>query len=171
MSVVHNGGSEKAVEQNWTSGLTYHLPMKHMSLCRFEQIKRYLHISPPETPPLTSIRPPANPVSHPGPSTHPAPPPVTPKPSRQCKRKSAQAEPILMVYGKLEPLATQVATASKVYLLPATELSLDEMIVKFKGRSKDTNTFKHKPIKKRYKIFALCVTRGVISIGINNKIK
>jgi hypothetical protein len=61
-----------------------------------------------------------------------------------------------MVYDKLEPLATQVVTASKAYLLPATELSLDEIIVKFKGRSKDTNTFKHKPIKKGHKIFALC---------------
>jgi hypothetical protein len=55
------------------------------------------------------------------------------------------------------------------------------MIVKFKGRSADTNTFKKKPIKKGHKVFALCWrgytwdwrynsrTQGIINSGSKKK--
>jgi hypothetical protein len=54
------------------------------------------------------------------------------------------------------PLAFFLLYFHTAYLLQVTELSLDEMIVKFKGRSADTMKFNHKPIKKGHKVFAIC---------------
>jgi hypothetical protein len=100
---------------------TIHRPMQDggISLVRFEQIKRFLHISPPEK---TSAVPAQLP------------------PGRRRKKNTQPS-----VYDKLEPLASQVVQSSKAYLM-----------IKFKGRSADTNMVKNKPIKRGHKIFALC---------------
>src|SRR5436305_13225740 len=46
-------------------------------------------------------------------------------------------------------------TASQRYYTPRTNVAIDEIIVRFHGRSSDTCKMPSKPIKQGYKIFAL----------------
>ena len=57
---------------------------------------------------------------------------------------------------KLEPLASWVRQQSKNLYLPASQVAVDEMMVRFGGRSKHTVKMPNKPISEGYKIFALC---------------
>ena len=93
--------------------------MNNMSLDRFEDIKRYLHLSPPIS---------------------------------QLESSSRTFE----WWMKLEPLASWVRQQSKKLYLPASQVAVDEMMVRFGGRSKHTVKMPNKPISEGYKIFALC---------------
>ncbi|KAF7501968.1 hypothetical protein GJ744_006158, partial [Endocarpon pusillum] len=64
-------------------------------------------------------------------------------------------------YKKVEPLATRFrnATTPQVYELPQN-LSIDEQLVKFKGRSKHTIQMNSKAAGQGYKIYSLCSTDG-----------
>ena len=86
-----------------------------MSLTRFEQIKRYLHVSDPRI---------------------------------ELDRQHW--------YKKLSPLAEQLQESFRHYFVPGTKVAIDEMMVRFCGRSLHTLKVKNKPIKQGYKIFALC---------------
>lgn len=57
---------------------------------------------------------------------------------------------------KVEPLLSQVHNASKLYYFPALNVSIDEMMIRFSGRSAHTVHIKNKPIPKGFKIFSLC---------------
>jgi hypothetical protein len=57
---------------------------------------------------------------------------------------------------KLEPLSSILRERFQRHLLPATPVSIDEMMVRFTGRSPHTTLIKGKPIPKGYKIIALC---------------
>jgi hypothetical protein len=46
-------------------------------------------------------------------------------------------------------------TACQTYLIPGTEVAIDEIMVRYHGRSSDTCKMPNKPIKQGYKIFAL----------------
>jgi Transposase IS4 len=46
-------------------------------------------------------------------------------------------------------------TACWTYLILGTEVAIDEIMVRFHGRSSDTCKMPNKPIKQGYKIFAL----------------
>ena len=46
-------------------------------------------------------------------------------------------------------------TACQQCLIPETEVAIDEIMVRFHGRSSDTCKMPNKPIKQGYKIFAL----------------
>lgn len=59
-------------------------------------------------------------------------------------------------FAKIEPFSNALRVASMRYLVPPTELSIDEMMVRFTGRSLHTIKIKNKPIKQGYKLFALC---------------
>ena len=85
-----------------------------MTLKRFEQIKRYLHLSEPfETLPRRSW------------------------------------------YQKLLPLADRLRKSFQAYMVPASDVSIDEMMVRFAGRSFHTLQVPGKPIPLGYKILAL----------------
>ena len=86
-----------------------------MSLNRFEQLKRYFHVSDP-----------------------------------RLELDSGHW------YEKLEPLASVLRQRFRQYYLPATKVAIDEMVVRFCGRSRHTLKIRNKPIKEGYKIFALC---------------
>jgi hypothetical protein len=58
-------------------------------------------------------------------------------------------------FEKMEPLADQVQANFQRWAVLATDVAIDEMMVKFKGRSKDTVRMRDKPIKEGYKVFAL----------------
>ena len=89
--------------------------LRTMSLKRFSQIKRYLHISDPKE---TLSR------SH--------------------------------WHYKLEPLNSLIRKRCQQYYLPSSNVTIDEMMIRFGGRSHHTYRMPSKPIKEGYKIFALC---------------
>jgi hypothetical protein len=92
-------------------GLTIHRPMESMTFFRFQQIKRYFHVSPPIT---------------------------------------------TQWHMKLEPLASLLRTKFQAYVVLGQNVSFDEMMVPFAGRSKHTLKMKNKPVKEGFKIWALC---------------
>ena len=94
-----------------------HKPMEFMTYYRFQQIKRYFHVSPPPTPT-----------------------------SRQ----------LIHWHTKLEPLASLLRTKFQAYVVLGQNVSFDEMMVPFAGRSKHTLKMKNKPISEGFKIWALC---------------
>jgi hypothetical protein len=57
---------------------------------------------------------------------------------------------------KLEPLASLLRTKFKAYVMLGQDVSFDEMMVPFAGRSKHTLKMKNKPVKEGFKIWALC---------------
>ena len=64
-------------------------------------------------------------------------------------------------YKKVEPLATRFreATTAEVYQLPQ-HLSIDEQLIRFKGRSKHTIQMNSKAAGQGYKIYSLCCANG-----------
>jgi Transposase IS4 len=57
---------------------------------------------------------------------------------------------------KLEPLASLLRTKFQAYVVLGQNVSFDEMMVPFAGRSKHTLKMKNKPVKEGFKIWALC---------------
>lgn len=107
--------SVNGIEKLWNKGLKapVHYIAQKMSMKRFQQIKRFLHISEP----YADNRP---------------------------------------YYAKVEPLLSHICNISKKLYMPSTNISVDEMMVRFSGRSTHTIRIKNKPTPEGYKIFALC---------------
>jgi hypothetical protein len=59
-------------------------------------------------------------------------------------------------YIKLDPLASLLCTKFQAYVVLGQNVSFDEMMVPFAGRSKHTIKMPNKPIKEGFKIWALC---------------
>jgi Transposase IS4 len=57
---------------------------------------------------------------------------------------------------KLSPLSDLLRTKFKAYVVLSQNISFDEMMVPFAGRSKHMLKMKNKPIKEGFKIWALC---------------
>jgi hypothetical protein len=57
---------------------------------------------------------------------------------------------------KLQPLSNILKQRYQQYCTPATPVAVDEMVVRFQGRSVHTSVIKGKPIPEGYKILALC---------------
>jgi len=79
----------------------------------------------------------------------------------QLKRYFHVADPRVQLdlkhwHQKLEPLASILRQRFRQYYLPGTKVAIDEMVVRFCGRSRHTLKIRNKPIKEGYKIFALC---------------
>jgi hypothetical protein len=110
--------STSNISSYWNkSGLTIHKPMEYMTFFRFEQIKRYFHVSPP--------------------------------PTSTCL-------PTAHWHTKLSPLSNLLRTKFKAYVVLGQNVSFDEMMVPFAGRSKHTVKMKNKPVKEGFKIWVLC---------------
>jgi hypothetical protein len=104
-----------SLNQYWNEDLKFpiHHISKQMSLKRFEQIKRYLHVSPP----MATIN---------------------------------------NYFDKLEPLLSKVRDVSKQLYTPSSNVSVDEMMVRFSGRSAHTVRIKNKLTPEGFKILSLC---------------
>jgi len=102
-------------QRHLASPRRYKVPKNCMSLVRYQQIRRYFHVSDP---------------------------------TLQLDQKDW--------YKKLSPLADRLKESFQKYYLPGTKIAIDEMMVRFCGRSSHTVKVKNKPIKQGYKIFALC---------------
>src|ERR1700730_2274352 len=105
------------IKSYWSKdSLTIHKPMEHMTFYRFEQIKRYFHMSPPSQP----------------------------------------NEPKGQWYMKLSPLFEVLQRQFQTYVILGQNVSFDEMMVLYTGRSQHTLKMKNKPISEEFKIWALC---------------
>lgn len=60
------------------------------------------------------------------------------------------------IFDKLEPVASYLREAFKRVVTPATAVAIDEMIVRFKGRSVHTVMMRGKPVPQGYYVLALC---------------
>ena len=90
-----------------------------MSLNRYENLRRYLHLSVPEKP------------------------------------HSDDEENAELWWWRLDPIITLFHDGCRRYLIPGTAVAIDEIMVRFYGRSADTFKIPRKLIKQGYKIFAL----------------
>jgi len=61
-------------------------------------------------------------------------------------------------FPKLEPLNRIIRDRCQKYYLPASNVTVDEMMIRFGGKSYHTYRMPSKPIKEGYKVFALCDT-------------
>jgi Transposase IS4 len=100
-AIIYMGVHEEPqVEMYWNTdfnkGPLHSIPT-HISLCRFEQIKRYCHISCPEGDDRAGYHLPTNKIR----------------------------------WYKVEPLASSVQLSSQRYHSPSSEVSIDELIVRF----------------------------------------
>ncbi|GBC01514.1 hypothetical protein RclHR1_42090001 [Rhizophagus clarus] len=59
-------------------------------------------------------------------------------------------------YSKVDPLTTHIQTVFKTICILSLNVSIDEMIARFSGRSAYTVRIKNKPTPEGYKIFSLC---------------
>ena len=87
---------------------------------------------------------------------------------RFLKINNGRTEPSDMGKGpdwwkKLEPLATDFQTASLKYYQPGSIVSVDEQLIKFKGRSRHTLQIASKHARKGLKIYSLCQNNYLIS--------
>jgi hypothetical protein len=75
----------------------------------------------------------------------------------QIKRYFHVSPPITTYWHmKLEPLASLLRTKFQAYVILKQNISFDEMIVPFSGRSQHTLKMKNKLISKGFKVWALC---------------
>ncbi|CAG8774599.1 21534_t:CDS:2, partial [Cetraspora pellucida] len=59
-------------------------------------------------------------------------------------------------FDKVEPLLFHVCEASKRYYTPGSNVSVNEMMIRFSEKSVHTVRMKNKPVPKSFKIFSLC---------------
>ena len=64
---------------------------------------------------------------------------------------------------KLQPLASQLESHFQRYIIPASNILVDAMMVRFTGRSSHTDMRRAKPIPQGYKMLALCERRYTFS--------
>jgi hypothetical protein len=104
-----------------------HTLSKHMSLNRYENLRRYLHVSKPASK-------------------------MSESPQSHLEDSSEDEE---LWWWRLEPMISTFREGCQRYLTPGTAVAIDEIMVRFHGRSSDTYKMPNKPIKQGYKIFAL----------------
>ena len=101
-----------------TNKYCIHRPMQLMPWYRFEQIKRYFHVSKPTDEPISW-------------------------------------------YMKLSPLFEHLRTQFKVFCVLSQNVSVDEMMKAFTGRSAHTVKMNNKPVSEGFKMWALA-DRGYV---------
>jgi len=66
------------------------------------------------------------------------------------------SQPTIPWYMKLEPLASILRTRFQAYVILGQNVSFDEMMIPFSGRSQHTLKMQNKPILEGFKVWALC---------------
>jgi hypothetical protein len=114
-----------------------HIIHEYISLIRFQQIKRYLHISPCYI-------------------GYPHVPDPLDKELDEAEEAKYDIEHLGKIWWrKLEPLISEFRSASERYYQPSTNISIDELIIRCHGRSSHTYKMPNKPINQGYKLYAL----------------
>jgi hypothetical protein len=168
------------IEELWNDEILWPVNFiaSKMSLMRFQQIKRFLHISKPQDNILQGHNPQAN---NPQVNNYPANNSQASNSqannsqannsqannsqannsqannsqanNSQASNSQAKKDPY---YTKVEPLLSHIRDISKKLYIPSSNVSVDEMMVRFSGRSNHTIRIRGKPTPEGYKIFALC---------------
>jgi hypothetical protein len=120
-----------------------------MGQTRFEEIKRWFHLSPPQTLARRRFFDKLEPLS-----SH--------LQERSChpSRRPLFSRSPRVLFLRLVHLPRQRyprphgERSASGYVIPATEVSVDEMMVRFTGRSHHTQRMPYKPIPEGYKIFS-----------------
>jgi hypothetical protein len=148
------------IEELWNDEI--HWPVNFiaskMPLMRFQQIKHFFHISKPQDNILQGHNPQAN---NPQVNNHPAnnsqannhPANNSQANNQPANNSQAKKDPY---YTKVEPLLSHICDTSKKLYIPSSNVSVDEMMVRFSGCSNHTIRIRGKPTPEGYKIFALC---------------
>ena len=119
-----------------------HTVAKHLSQTRYFQLLRYFHVSDPYKSPNVPLEDEEN-----------APEPVV---KHQW-------------WHKLEPMVSTLRSNFEYHWKPGSNVSIDEMMVRFFGRSKHTQKMPNKPIKQGYKMWALCEAGYLYSFMWNSR--
>ena len=110
----------------------------HMTLHRWEDIKSYLHVNAPDPPP---------PAGRSGGS----------QATRPHDAGDVGDTPELPSFAhKLEQMLVALNKGSRSLVVPPRNMAIDEIIVRFSGRSVHTFVIKHKPNPEGYKLYAAC---------------
>jgi hypothetical protein len=120
-----------AYEDYWSSKYSEFVCARHISLNRFEDLKRYMHISDP-TPKMSSNN------------------------NQKDDLDDETLEKSIGWWYKLELVVSEFRSLCSLYWILGINVSIDEMMVRFFRWSKYTFKAPNKPIKEGYKIFALC---------------
>jgi hypothetical protein len=120
-----------AYKDYWSSRYSEFICAQHITLNRFEDLKRYMHISNPTSKPSLND-------------------------TQNDDSEDETPEKSVGWWHKLKPIASEFRGLCSQYWIPSINVSIDEMMIRFFGQSKHTFKTPNKPIKERYKIFALC---------------
>lgn len=71
---------------------------------------------------------------------------------------------------KLEPLASDIQTASWEYYQPGSNISIDEQLIKFDGCCRHTMEISSKIAGKRFKVYSLCQDNYLLSFLFASKV-
>ncbi len=113
-----------------------HSIRNYISINRYETLRRYLHISDPIQLP--------------------------PEPRDEEEEKTLTPKIIKKLWWwKLKPLISRFRDTYQTYYISRNDVAIDEIMVRFFGRSLHTYKIPGKPIKQGYKIFALA-DRGYV---------
>jgi len=127
---IHDSKRTDFYWRNDISSGPIHTPQLYMSLNRFEQIKRYLHISQPL-----------------GENTD--------EPQLEATTQYSDEYMKELWWRKVLPLADVFRNACQQYYIPGTHTAIDELMIRCFGRSLHTYKMPNKPINQGYKLFAL----------------
>jgi hypothetical protein len=119
---------EPQIEDYWNTNIQLgplHTIPSHISLYRFEQIKRFLHISDAEDD------------------------------IRQGRDDNIRQGRDDEWWYKLEPLASSLQRSFMRFYTPSSKVSIDELMVRCFGRSVHTYKMPNKPIPQGYKLFGI----------------
>ena len=121
-----------------------HTVSLHLGEVRYWQLLRYFHVSDPYTHPDIPF---------------------------ELQDKMTEEQIRNMWWYKLEPLASILRSNFEKYWRPASNVSIDEMMVRFFGRSLHTVKMPNKPIKQGYKMWALCDSGYLFTFMWNSRVK
>lgn len=143
---IREGKALILVYTNSTNILTgpLHTCALWMSADRYYQLLRFFHVSDPYIHPDVPI---------------------------EVEDKMTQEEIITMWWYKLEPLMSILRNNFERCWAPGSNVSIDEMMIRFFGRSLHTQKIPSKPIKQGYKMWALCEAGYLYTFMWNSRIK
>jgi len=121
-----------------------HSIQQRMSLRRYEALRKYIHLSEPDQLP--------------------------PEPRNPAEEELLPTETMEKLWWwKVEPLLSHFRNACKAYYMPRNDVAIDEIMVRFFGRSYHTYKMPGKPIKQGFKIFALADQGYVLIIQLTSR--
>jgi hypothetical protein len=134
-----------------------HAISKHMSLNRYENLRRYLHVSPLKRSDYQMK------IQH---SLEPLQTCSKAQEAQEVQEAQEAQKPSLSYlenpeeeeeqwWWRLEPILGTFCTACQIYLISGTEVAINEIMIRFYERSSDIYKMLNKSIKQDYKVFAL----------------